>query len=251
MRKMLSLLRRCVEDYEMIAQGDRIAVGLSGGKDSLALLSVLAEMRRFYPYKYEVCAITLDMGFPEADFSPLAEFCKKIDVEFILVKTDIAQIIFDERKEKNPCSLCANMRRGALSNAAKDNCCNKLALGHHFDDVVNTFMMSLLYEGNLSCFSPVTYLSKSDITVIRPLIYVPESHIKGFASHMSLPVCKNPCKADGVTKRAEVATLINNLRKENKDIKAKLFGALCRSGIAGYKEPQIGKRRKFFTEEEQ
>ena len=131
MRKMLSLLRRCVEDYEMIADGDKIAVGLSGGKDSLALLSVLAEMRRFYPYKYEVCAVTLDMGFPEADFSPLADFCRNIDVEFILVKTDIAQIIFDERKEKNPCSLCANMRRGALNSAAKEHGCNKLALGRY------------------------------------------------------------------------------------------------------------------------
>lgn len=249
MRKMLSLLRRCVEDYHMIAEGDKIAVGLSGGKDSLSLLLTLAEMRRFYPYKYEVCAITLDMGFPEADFTPLEEFCKKIGVEFIIVKTDIAQIVFDERKEKNPCSLCANMRRGALNSTAKEYGCSKLALGHHFDDVINTFMLSLLYEGSLSCFSPVTYLSKADITVIRPLIYIPESRIRGFAKNMNLPVCKNPCKADGATKRAEVAALIESLKAENKDIKAKLFGALCRSGIAGYIEPQIGKRRKFFTEE--
>lgn len=245
MRKMLSLLRRAIEDYKMIEPGDKIAIGLSGGKDSLTLLVTMRELQKFYPVKFDLVAITLDMGFKGADFTPLENKCVEIGVPFILVKTDIAPVVFDERKEPNPCSLCANMRRGALNSTAKEQGCNKIMLGHHFDDVIETFMLSLFYEGRVSCFSPVTYLSRADITLLRPLIYVPESHIKAFAKRHQLPVCKNPCKADGNTKRQEIKNLISTLQKDNEDLPEKLFGALCRGNISGFIPPNIGKRRSI------
>lgn len=243
MRKILSVLRRAIEDYEMIEAGDKIAVGLSGGKDSLVLLYAMSELRRFYPLPFELCAITLDLGYAEFDTTPLKEFCEKINVPFILVKTQIAEIVFDVRKEENPCSLCANMRRGALNNAAKDAGCNKVLLGHHFDDVIETFMLSLVYEGRLSCFSPVTYLDRADLTIMRPLVYTPEYEIRSVAKKYNLPICKNPCKADGNTKREDIKRLIESLRAENKDIKEKIFGAICRGGIGGFIVPKIGARR--------
>ncbi|MBO7250301.1 MAG: tRNA 2-thiocytidine(32) synthetase TtcA, partial [Clostridia bacterium] len=173
-KRILSYTRRAVDDYEMIRAGDKIAVGVSAGKDSLALLCALADLRRFYPKKFELCAITVDMGFEGADFSRIQALCNELDVPYTVVPTQISKIIFDVRKEKNPCSLCAKMRRGALHTAAKELGCNTVALGHHFDDVVETFMLNLFYEGRIGCFQPVTYLSNTDIYMIRPMIYMPE-----------------------------------------------------------------------------
>ena len=179
MKKILSRTRRAVDDYHMIAEGDKIAVGVSGGKDSLTLLCALAELRRFYPNKFDILALSIDMGFDGTDFSKVQELCEKIGVEYIIEKTDIAEVVFDIRKESNPCSLCAKMRRGGVNDLAVKNGCNKVALGHHNEDVLETFFLSLFYEGRLGCFSPVTYLSRKDIHVIRPLIYVAEGDIKG------------------------------------------------------------------------
>ena len=176
-QRILSFMRRAVDDYGMIREGDRIAVGISGGKDSLTLLVGMAELRRFYPIPFSLAAITVDMGFPGSDFSPIAALCRELDVEYRVEKTDIARIIFEERKEPNPCSLCARMRRGVLHGAAKEMGCTAVALGHHFDDAVETFMLNLFFEGRLGCFSPVTYLSNRDLYMIRPLLYAKERDV--------------------------------------------------------------------------
>ena len=235
MKRILSYTRRAVDDYEMIHEGDKIAVGISAGKDSLTLLYALAGLRRFYPKKFELVAITVDMGFEGMDFTPIRELCEKLDVPYIVAKTEISHIIFDIRKEKNPCSLCAKMRRGALHNAAKEAGCNSVALGHHFDDVVETFMLNLFYEGRLGCFQPVTYLSRKDITVIRPMIYMPEKDIRYFANRVSLPVVKSTCPADGNTERESMKQLLHNLERENKGLRYRIFGALQRGNIDGFK----------------
>jgi len=208
-RRVLSYVRRATDDYEMIREGDRIAVGVSAGKDSLALLVALAEMRRFYPKKYELVAITIDMGFAGADFSAVERLCESLDVPYRVVKTEISTVIFDIRKEKNPCSLCAKMRRGALHSAAKEMGCHAVALGHHFDDVVDTFMLNLFFEGRIGCFQPVTYLSRTGLRLIRPLIYMPEKEVRYFANREQLPVIKSPCPADGNTERAEIKKLLS------------------------------------------
>ena len=235
MKRLLSFVRRAVDDYEMIEEGDVIAVGVSGGKDSLALLNALAEMRRFYPKKYEIKAITIDMGFAGADFSPIADFCKKLNVDFSIVKTDIAKIIFDVRKEPNPCSLCAKMRRGSLHAEATALGCNKVALGHHFDDVVETFMMNLFFEGRLGCFRPVTYLSNRKITLIRPLIYATESDVKYFTRRRELPVVKSLCPEDHATERENMKNLLAGIEKSNKGLRHRIFKAICKSEIDGFK----------------
>ena len=235
MRRILSYVRRAVDDYDMIREGDRIAVGVSAGKDSLALLCALAEMRRFYPKKYEVVAITVDMGFPGADFSRIEALCESLNVPYRVVKTDISTIIFDIRKEKNPCSLCAKMRRGALHNAAREMGCAAVALGHHFDDVVDTFMLNLFFEGRIGCFQPVTYLSRADIRLIRPLIYMPEKDVRYFANKEQLPVIKSPCPADGNTERAEIKKLLSDLEHRYKGLRYRLFGAIQRGEVDGFK----------------
>ena len=235
MKRILSYTRRAVDDYEMIHEGDKIAVGISAGKDSLTLLYALAGLRRFYPKKFELVAITVDMGFEGMDFTPIRELCEKLDVPYIVAKTEISHIIFDVRKEKNPCSLCAKMRRGALHNAAKEAGCNVVALGHHFDDVVETFMLNLFYEGRLGCFQPVTYLSRKDITVIRPMIYMPEKDVRYFANRVELPVIKSPCPADGNTERESMKQLLHTLERENKGLRYRIFGALQRGNIDGFK----------------
>ena len=235
MKRILSYTRRAVDDYEMIHEGDKIAVGISAGKDSLTLLYALAGLRRFYPKKFELVAITVDMGFDGMDFTPIRELCEKLDVPYIVAKTEISHIIFDVRKEKNPCSLCAKMRRGALHNAAKEAGCNVVALGHHFDDVVETFMLNLFYEGRLGCFQPVTYLSRKDITVIRPMIYMPEKDVRYFANRVELPVIKSPCPADGNTERESMKQLLHSLERENKGLRYRIFGALQRGNIDGFK----------------
>ncbi len=226
MQKLLSYLRRGVDDYGMINEGDKITVGVSGGKDSLALLCGLSELRRFYPNKFELYAVTLSMGYEDMNFDKVAELCDRLEVPYVLKKTDIAQILFEIRKESNPCSLCAKMRRGALHDAALELGSHKVALGHHNDDALETFMLSLVYEGRVNCFSPVTYLDRKDITLIRPMLYAPEKYISGFAKRYDLPVVTNLCPADKHTKREYVKNLVHQLEKENPGFKTRLFTAI-------------------------
>ena len=234
MKRLLSFIRRAVDDYGMIEEGDKIAVGVSGGKDSLVLLETLAQMRVFYPKKYEVVAITVDIGLPDMDFSPVKEFCEKIGVEYIITKTDIAKIVFDVRKESNPCSLCAKMRRGSLHAAAVEAGCNKVALGHHYDDAVETFMMNLFFEGRLGCFSPVSYLSNRKITLIRPLIYATEKDVVYFARRRELPIVKNPCPEDHNTERENMKNLLAEIERGNKGLRHRIFHAICKGELNGF-----------------
>ncbi len=236
MQKMLSLARKCVDDYHMIEPHDRIAVGVSGGKDSLALLVVLAELRRFYPHPFSLTAITLDAGYTEMDFAPVAALCERLEVPYIIKKTEIGKILFEIRKEKNPCALCAKMRRGALNDAALAAGCKKVALGHHFDDVAETFMLSLFYEGRINCFYPVTYLDRKEVTVIRPLLYIPERQITNFSRRYALPVVKNLCPADKHTKREEVKELLHELERAHHDLRERIFGAIQRYPLDGWEK---------------
>ena len=211
MRKTLGCIRRADEKYNMIEPGDHVGVGVSGGKDSLLLLNALALYRRFSKNPFTLEAFTLGMGYEEMDFTPVAELCERLSVPYTLVQTDIKEVVFDIRKEENPCALCAKLRRGALNNLAKAHGVNKLALGHHREDVAETFLLSLLFEGRLHLFSPVTYLDKVDITVIRPMVFLPEKHVKGAVKALGLPVVHNPCPADGNTKRHEMKKLLSVL----------------------------------------
>lgn len=233
-QRILSLMRRALDDYDMIKDGDKIAVGVSAGKDSLTLLAALAEIRRFYPKKFTLCAITVDMGFVGADFSDIAAFCRERDVEYRVVKTEIAKIIFDVRQESNPCSLCSRMRRGVLNSTAKEMGCTSVALGHHFDDVVETFMLNLFFEGRLGCFSPVTYLSVSDISVIRPLIYTKEKDVEHFVRHFPLPISESKCPENHATERENMKELLRNLEASNKGLRHRIFGAICKGEIDGF-----------------
>ncbi|MBQ4071425.1 MAG: tRNA 2-thiocytidine(32) synthetase TtcA [Clostridia bacterium] len=235
MKRMLSFVRRAVDDYSMISDGDRIAVGISGGKDSLTLLATLASLRRFYPKRFELVAVTVDMGFEGADYTAIRQMCDSLSVEYAVVKTDIAKIIFDIRQESNPCSLCAKMRRGALHAAAKEHGCNKVALGHHYDDAVETFMLNLFFEGRLGCFSPVTYLSNRDITLIRPMIYAQEKDVEYFVRRSPLPVQKSLCPEDHATERERMKNLLASLEKENKGLRHRIFNAMCKGKIDGFK----------------
>ena len=227
MQKMMGQMRSCIDDYNMIQDGDRIAVGVSGGKDSLTLLTVLAALRAYYPKHFELEAITVDMGLG-MDFSPVAVFCEKLEVPYFCKQTEIAKIVFDYRQEKNPCSMCAKMRRGAINDVLVERGFNKIALGHHFDDAVETFLMSLFYEGRISCFEPMTYLSRTGITQIRPMLYVGEQAIENFAAREQLPVVENLCPADKHTKRQEVKELLAVLQKQYPDLKTKIFGSMQR-----------------------
>lgn len=238
-KRILSFVRRAVDDYSMIEDGDRIGVGVSAGKDSLTLLYALAELRRFYPKKFEIIAITVDMGFEGMDFSPIEELCRELDVPYVVAPTQIAKIIFDVRREKNPCSLCAKMRRGALHDECKRQGCNKLALGHHFDDVVETFMLNLFFEGRLGSFSPVTYLSRKDLTMIRPLIYAQEKDVRYFVNRHPLPVITSPCPADKATERESMKQLLSELERNNKGLRHRIFGAIQKAGLDGYKEAKL------------
>lgn len=235
MKRMLSFVRRAVDDYNMIEDGDRIAVGVSGGKDSLTLLAVMVALKRFYPKKFEVVGITVDMGFEGSDFSPLEEYCRTLGVEYRVVKTEIAKIIFDVRKESNPCSLCAKMRRGSLHAAAQEAGCNKVALGHHYDDAVETFMMNLFFEGRLGCFSPVTYLSNRQIKLIRPMIYAQEKDVQYFTRRQALPVIASLCPEDHATERENMKKLLAELERGNKGVKHRIFNAMCKGEIDGFK----------------
>ena len=227
MQHLMGLVRRCVDDYQMIEEGDRIAVGVSGGKDSLALLALMAGLQKYYPKHFDLEAITIDMGLG-MDFGPVEAFCESLGVPYTCVHTEIGPIIFDVRKEKNPCSMCAKMRRGALNDALAARGFNKIALGHHYDDAVETFLLSLFYEGRLSCFQPVTYLSRTGVTQIRPMLYIGEKAVASFAQRQALPVIENRCPADKSTKRQEVKDLLAVLQKQYPDLKTKIFGAMQR-----------------------
>jgi len=227
MQKLTGLVRRCVDDYDMISAGDRIAVGVSGGKDSLVLLVLLASLRSYFNKPFDLEAITIDMGLG-MDYGPVQALCDGIGVPYTVVKTEIAPIIFDHRKEKNPCSMCAKMRRGALNQAILDRGFNKLALGHHYDDAVETFVMNLLFEGRIGCFQPVTNLDRTGIVQIRPMLYIHERTVDNFAARQNLPVIENRCPVDKTTKREEVKKLVFELSKTYPDLKERIFGAMQR-----------------------
>ena len=231
-------VRRAVDDYHMIDEGDAVAVGVSGGKDSLLLLLALNHLRSFYPLPFTLEAITIELGFEGMDFAPVAALCESLGVPYTRVKTDIKEIVFDIREEENPCSLCAKMRRGALNDAIRERGISKLALGHHFDDAVETFMLSLLFEGRLSCFRPVTFLDRSGVTQIRPLVYAGETKIASLAEALALPIVENPCPMDRTSKRHEVKQLLAAMSAEYPDMKSKIFGAMQRLPLPGW-EPDV------------
>ena len=236
MQNLMSRMRAAMEKYNMIEDGDIIAVGVSGGKDSLALLYALAEMRRFYPVKYEVKAITADMTFfgEKTDFSEITDLCKKLNIEHIIKETELYHIIFETRKEKNPCSLCARMRRGILHDMTKETGCTKLALGHHMDDAAETFMMNLLSGGRIESFRPVTYLSRKDLTMIRPMILATEKEVLSAARKMALPTVESPCPMDKTSNRNEMKELIADLEKKYPSLKEKIIGGLEKAGLNGW-----------------
>lgn len=228
------VIRRAVDDYSMIEEGDKIAVGVSGGKDSLLLLVALHHLQSYYPKHFDLEAITIELGFEGMDFTPVAELCRELDIPYTCLKTDIKEVVFDVRKEDNPCSLCAKMRRGALNDAIRQRGINKLALGHHFDDAVETFMLSLLFEGRLSCFRPVTYLDRSGVTQIRPMIYAGELKISNVAEYLHLPIVENPCPQDKGSKRYEIKQLLKTMSAQYPDMKSKIFGAMQRLPLPGW-----------------
>lgn len=243
MQKLVGLVRRCVEDYNMIESGDRIGVGVSGGKDSVALLVFLAGLKKYNHKPFTLKAITIDMGLG-MDYSEIEKLCADLDVPFHLIKTEIGPIIFDHRKEKNPCSMCSKMRRGALNQALLDLGLNKLALGHHYDDAVETFMMSLIYEGRISCFQPVTDLDRTGIIQIRPMLYIHEKTIDSFVSRNGLPVLRNRCPVDKHTKREEIKQLVYELSATYPDLKERVFGAMQRLPLPAWEPKGRYKRPK-------
>ncbi len=236
MKHILSRMRRAIEDYNMIEEDDRIAVGVSGGKDSLVALLAMKQLQRFYPKTFSLEAITIDMGFDNMDFSKVNALCDENDIPYHTEKSEIKQIIFDYRKEENPCSLCANLRRGAMCTAAKEHGINKIVYGHHFDDVINTFFLSMFYEGRINCFAPVTHLERMDVTVLRPLIYVEEREIKRFTVQNEIPVVTSTCPADKNTKREYIKEILQSLERENHGLRQRVFTAVQNSGIKGWEK---------------
>ena len=234
MQHILGQVRRCVEDYHMIEAGDKVAVGVSGGKDSLVTLTALARLSKFYQKPFKVVAITVETGVPGMSFDAVADYCAALGVEYIRVNVPIYEIVFLERKEKNPCSLCAKLRRGALSTAMNEHGIKTIALGHHYDDAVETLLMNLLFEGRIGCFQPVTYLDRTDITQIRPLLYCQEEDIRRVAARLRLPVVQNTCPMDGHSRRQEVKELLVELEQRYPDLKKKIFGAVQRYPLYGW-----------------
>lgn len=229
-----SLVRKAVDEYGMIEPGDRVAVGVSGGKDSLVLLCAMKHLQGYYPKRFELEAVTIELGFEGMDFSGPAELCRRLGVPYTRVKTDIKEIVFDVRREENPCSLCSKMRRGALNDVLRAHGCSRLALGHHFDDAVETFMLSLLFEGRISCFKPVTYMSRAEVWQIRPMVYAGEQRIANLARELRLPVVHNPCPEDEGSRRYEIKQLLGTLAETYPDLRSKVFGAMQRLPLDGW-----------------
>ena len=236
MQRLLGYMRKAIQEFDMIQDGDRIAVGVSGGKDSVALLQGLLQLKRFIGIDYQVVGITLDPGFGGkfGDYSPIEELGRRMDAEYLVKRTQIGEIVFDVRQEASPCSLCARMRRGALHDAAKELGCNKIALGHHYNDAVETFVMNLFNEGRLGCFSPVSYLSRKDLTMIRPLVFAPEKDVASAVRKAGLPVIKSVCPVDGATNREKTKEFLREREREDPGFTYRLFGALRRSGLDGW-----------------
>ncbi len=225
-QQMLSPFRKAITTYNLIKDGDKIAVGLSGGKDSVTLLKLLASYQKFSPEKFELVAITVDLAFENqtTDFSALKNLCAELGVQYHIEKTEIGKIVFDVRQEKNPCALCSKMRKGALNSVAKELRCNKVALGHHYDDLIETMFLSMFYEGRLSTFSPKSYLDKIGLTLIRPMLYIPEKDVRAYSK--TLPVVKSCCPANDTTKREYVKKLIDQIEKDIPDVRRHIFSAL-------------------------
>lgn len=236
LQQLLSYVRKAVDEYKMIDEGDKIAVGISGGKDSLTMLYALHGLKRFYPNLFEIEAITVNLGYENFNPAPVQALCDELGVHYTVVDTEIAKIIFDDRKETNPCSLCAKMRKGALNEKAKELGCNKIAYAHHKDDIIETMLLSLLFEGRFHSFSPKTYLDRMDLTVIRPIMYVTEANVIGFKNKYNLPVVKSPCPIDGYTKREYAKNLVKQLNTENPGAKERIFTAILNGNISGWPE---------------
>ena len=230
MSNIVGHIRRAIQDYDMISEGDRIAVGVSGGKDSGALLFALETLSHFYPKKFSLVAVIIDMGVG-MDYSSLEAKIRAAGIECVRKETDISKLIFEVRKEPNPCALCAVLRRGALNRTAVEMGCNKVALGHHYDDVLETFMLNLIHGGRLGCFQPVTYLDRMNVTVIRPMIYVEEKNVRSYCRSCDIPIIENPCPANGLTQRQEMKDLLKEMEKRYPGLRKRMFGALKRSGL--------------------
>lgn len=242
LQQLLSFTRKAVDEYQMIQEDDHIAVGISGGKDSLTLLYALHGLKRFYPNKFELSAVTVDLGYENFDLSQIQQLCKELEIPYKIVKTDIAHILFEERKESNPCSLCAKMRKGALNDAVKEMGCNKVAYAHHKDDIIETMLLSLIFEGRFYSFSPKTYLDRMDLTVIRPIMFVDEADVIGFQNKYNLPIAKSKCPIDGYTKRQYAKELVKQLNKEHPGAKNRMFTAILNGNITGWPERTFHKR---------
>ena len=242
LQRLLSFARKAVDEYTMIQEGDHIAVGISGGKDSLTLLCALHGLKRFYPQKFELSAVTVDLGFDDFDLTPIKDLCHDMEIPYQIVKSDIYHILFDIRKESNPCSLCAKMRKGALNQAVKEMGCNKVAYAHHKDDIVETMLLSMIFEGRFYSFSPKTWLDRMDLTVIRPLMFVEEMDVIGFKNKYNLPVVKSKCPVDGYTKRQYAKELLRQINKDHPGAKERMFHAILNGDIKGWPQRQIRTR---------
>jgi len=238
LKRLLSLVRQAADEYKMIRSGDRIAVGISGGKDSLTLLYALNELKRFYPEKFEIEAVTVDVGFG-MNFEPVKKFCAEKGINYHVIATEIKSIVFDEKKEQNACSLCAKLRKGALIDEIKKLGCNKVAYAHHKDDAVNTMLLSLFFEGRIQSLEPYTYLDGSEVTIIRPMILVNESEVIGFSNKYDLPIVENSCPADGYTKREYVSDLVKQLNRENPGIRDRMFTAINKQLYKDFRDKEI------------
>lgn len=245
LQRLLSYTRKAVDEYQMIEEGDHIAVGISGGKDSLTLLYALHGLQRFYPKHFKISAVTVNLGFEDFDLSPIQQLCAEMKIPYKIVTTDIYNILFQVRKEKNPCSLCAKMRKGALNETIREMGCNKVAYAHHKDDIIETMLLSLIYEGRFYSFSPKTYLDRMDLTVIRPIMFVDEVEVIGFQHKYDLPVVKSKCPVDGYTKRQYAKELVRQLNQENPGVRERLFHAILDGNIAGWPERVPHVRRQF------
>lgn len=234
LQELYSITRQAIDDYQMIEEGDRIAIGISGGKDSLALLYSLAGLRKFYPNRFDIVGICVDLGYGYFPLDDIEELCKTLNVTFTIVKTDIADIVRQHIEKGTYCSLCAKLRKGALHDEALKQGCNKIAYAHHMDDIIETMFLSLIYEGKFYSFSPITYLSKSNLTMIRPLMYASEADIIGFRNKYDLKCVKNPCPHDGITRREYVKQLVRQIHRENPGAKKRIFHAICNGNIEGW-----------------